>query len=194
MSPQSNIAQWDSPPAGPLRTGRTVPAPEQIDLVAGVLQSGGSLQTAAAAAGVSRQQLDAWLALGTQVLDRGPRSRRKASALETACAALASRARMEMARTEAACLEAIRRSAVEGETVRETVRVVNEDGQTVKETSTTKHAAPQWKAAVWWLEHVLPEQWGGKGAEASACGPVRLTIIPDAGSGAEPEQECDESA
>ncbi|AGW12151.1 hypothetical protein [Megalodesulfovibrio gigas] len=169
------------------------PAPEQIDMIACVLQSGGSLQTAAAAAAVSKDVLDSWLALGAQVLDRPPRAGRRLPALEEACAALAARARMEMARTEAACLEAIRRSAVEGETVRETVRVVDEAGNVVKETSTTKQAAPQWKAAVWWLEHVLPDQWGGKGAEAQACGPVRLTIVPDPGptaaGGCESEQE-----
>ncbi|WP_460031569.1 hypothetical protein [Megalodesulfovibrio paquesii] len=198
MSPQHSHDRESSRQSKP--GAMAAPVAEQIDTVTRVLQSGGSLDTAAAAANVSRETLDAWLTLGEEAIRqaqaggkraRPPRRSGARALLEQACQELATRARTEVARTEAACLEAIRRSAVEGETVRETVRVVGEDGSVLKETSTTKQAAPQWKAAVWWLEHVLPGMWGDKSEQPEGGGPVYLTIVPDETSEGDGAQDGD---
>ncbi len=145
------------------------PGQEQVRDIVNVMQSGGSVPMAAAAAGVSPHRVEAWLRLGEAVLDAGAPPKQQ-NAAQKACAKLVIEVRRHAALAEAACLEAVHRAAVEGEVYEETTRVVDSEKGVTKETTVIKKSPPQWKAAQWWLEQAQRRQ--AATTEAAPVAPI----------------------
>lgn len=160
---------------------------EVIEILAASLERGDSLEGASAAAGISRSTLSNWLQRGARDLeeescpiDSANGADKGAMAHEALYAELFGRVRLALARAEAENLRVIEEAGRGGARITETVRVVDKDGAVVKETTTTKQAPAQWKAAAWRLERLYPGRYGGKDRGGSGGGSLTVEIVEDA--------------
>jgi hypothetical protein len=132
------------------------------DRVAEALRLGASHATAAARAGVSRQQLDAWLRAGNRhsaALAAGTRTADDLSSVELAELALANTAEQALAQLELnllAQLEVLSR----GHTATTTTERTDASGATIDRTERAEVRLPDSAVIRWRLERRLPEQWG----------------------------------
>lgn len=159
---------------------------EVIEILATSLERGDSLEGASAAAGISRSTLSNWLRRGARALeelcpiDPANSADKEALSHEALYAELFGRVRLALARAEAENLRVIEEAGRGGARITETVRVVDKDGAVVKETTTTKQAPAQWKAAAWRLERLYPDKYGGKDRGGSGGGSLTVEIVEDA--------------
>lgn len=162
--------------------------PEVIEILGSSLERGDSLEGASAAAGISRSTLTKWLRRGAHALEEGescpidPASDAEKNALEREAlyAELFGRVRLALARAEAENLRVIEEAGRGGARITETVQVLDNEGNIVKQTTTTKQAPAQWKAAAWRLERLYPDKYGGKGRDGSASGgTLTVEIVED---------------
>ncbi len=180
--------------------------PLVTETLAASLERGDSLEGAAAAAGVSRSTLTTWLRRGAKAFETGEQCllslesedaanapgdapeearRRAAYADEARYVELFMRVRQALARAETRNLQVIEEAGRGGARITEVVRVVDKDGALVKETTTTKQAPPQWKAAAWRLERLYPHKYGGKEPKQGRAAGVSLKVevVADPGPG-----------
>lgn len=161
--------------------------PEVIEILAASLERGDSLEGACALAGISRTTLSNWLRRGARALEEEScpialvsEADREVMAREALYAELFGRVRLALAKAEAENLRVIEEAGRGGARITETVRVVDKDGTVVKETTTTKQAPAQWKAAAWRLERLYPGKYGGKDRGGSGGGSLTVEIVEDA--------------
>lgn len=163
--------------------------PEVIEILGASLERGDSLEGASAAAGISRSTLTKWMRRGARALEEGescpiePASETERIALEREAlyAELFGRVRLALARAEADNLRVIEDAGRGGAKITETVQVVDSEGNIVKQTTTTKQAPAQWKAAAWRLERLYPHKYGGKSRDGgSSGGALTVEIVADA--------------
>jgi hypothetical protein len=113
------------------------------DKLLGFIRAGAYLETAAAAAGISKDTLYAWLREGAR--GKTPELAAFSDAVEKAAA-----------EAELRDLLTIGKAAAGGEVLRD-VTITRPDGTTQRE---RQLAPPQWQAAAWRLERKFPDRYG----------------------------------
>jgi hypothetical protein len=128
------------------RPSRLKLAPEIGEAIVRAVEAGVPLTRAAQAAGIPKSTVMMWIARGAQARSDSP--------FATFATAIA-RAR---ARAVQSNIVELRAAARGGQLIQRTVRTTEKPDGSVVET-TERHAAPDWRAAAWWLERMDPDHF-----------------------------------